>query len=342
LYLAGKEKTPPWPNAILNVGTGAVHAVAFSPRNSFLACSIIAQYVIHVWDRHTGEQTQLEGHTNEITYLQYSFDGKYLASGSRDRAIRLWRGISESAAHSSSSDESMNRGTSSSRGAQQNQQSDIILLGHRSEITALAFSPTDSNLLASGCQAGEVKLWDVINQVCIYASDPQLSIITAIFFSPGDNIQCYAVGGHGKMIRIVSNNGIEFAATILEARYFRPAFSPCGTCFAATSYMGSGSGWELALFDLRTMVKTQSVVLPHGYAHFGSIAMSPDGKKLAITNDTGGIRVFECRDLTIQEYFIQQRQYDASAFVRWPVTFDPTSRFFAVGRNGGIAEIQAI
>jgi hypothetical protein len=48
LYLAGKEKTPPWPNAILNVGTGAVHAVAFSPRNSFLACSIIAQYVIHV------------------------------------------------------------------------------------------------------------------------------------------------------------------------------------------------------------------------------------------------------------------------------------------------------
>jgi WD40 repeat protein len=236
----------------------------------------------------------------------------------------------------------MNRGTSSSRGAQQNQQSDIILLGHRSEITALAFSPTDSNLLASGCQAGEVKFWHVINQECIYAFDTQgLGILRTIFFSPGaDDLQCYAVISRGRMVRIAKNETMEFAATILEASspaLQRVAFSPRGTCFAATSYMSNSRKWELALFDLRTMVKTQSVVLPHGYAHFVSIGMSPDGKKLAITSDTGGIRVFECRDLTIQEYAIEQRQYD---FVRWPVTFDPTSRFFAVGRNGGIVEIH--
>jgi WD40 repeat protein len=194
-------------------------------------------------------------------------------------------------------------------------------------------------------EAGEVKFWNVINQFCFYAFDitQGLGMVRTIFFSSGaDDIQCYVVISRGRMVRIARNEKMELAATTLEASspaLYHVAFSPCGTCFAATSYMSSGSTFELALFDLRTMVKTQSLVLPHGYAHFVSIAMSPDGKKLAITSDTGGIRVFECRDLTIQEYAIEQRQYD---FVRWPVTFDPTSRFFAVGRNGGIVEIRAI
>jgi WD40 repeat protein len=190
-----------------------------------------------------------------------------------------------------------------------------------------------------------MSVWRLSNQFCFYAFDTQgFGILRTIFFSPGaDDIQCYVVISRGRMVRIARNERMELAATTLEASLpalYRAAFSPCGTCFAATSYMSNSRKWELALFDLRTIVKTQSVVLPYGCVHFLRIAMSPDGKKLAITSDTGGIRVFECRDLTIQEYAIEQRQYDSSAFVRWPVTFDPTSRFFAVGRNGGIVEIH--
>jgi WD40 repeat protein len=223
---AGKRMRPPWPNTKLNVGGGAVCGVAFSPCKSFLACSVAAQPLVHVWDLHHGQHTRLEGHTGVVTCLQYSFDGKYLASGSSDRLIRLWRTItSESAAHSSLSDESRNRGAS--RGTLQ-AQSCIILLGHRSAISALAFSPTNSNLLASGCLVGEIKLWDVTNQVCIHTFYPRLSTITAIFFSPGDNIQCHVVTGYGAMIRIVRNNRMGFASTILEepslGRYSRVGF----------------------------------------------------------------------------------------------------------------------
>jgi WD40 repeat protein len=349
LYLAGKEMTPPWPNAILNVGAaGDVTAVAFSPCESFLACSIAGHTVAHVWDRHAGKHAQLEGHTaGSITCLQYSLDGKYLASGIHDRTIRLWRITTSESAHSSSSDESRNQGMI--RGTPQ-VQSDITLLGgHRSTISALAFSPTDSNLLASGYSLGEIKLWNVINQVCIHALDPgRYTRIDTIFFSPGAAIQCYVVTMWDKMIRIVRNDRMEFAATILDdaslPANYRAVFSPCGTCFAAISCMSNFSGWELALFDLRNMVKTQSVVLPQaGCDPFGSMVMSPDGKKLAITNKTGGgIRLFECRDLNIQEYFIEQRQYDALAFVRWPVSFHPTNKFFAVGCGNGRVEIRTI
>jgi WD40 repeat protein len=333
---AGKKMRPPWPNSTLSVGgTDAVWAVAFSPCKSFLACSIDEESVIHVWNRH-GEQTRLEGHTDGITCLQYSLDGRYLASGSFDESIRLWRISSESAARSSPSEESRNRA------------SDITLLGHRTGTYALDFSPTDSNLLASGSMHGEIKLWDVINQVCIHSFHPQPSIISTIFFLPGDDIRCYGVTSRCRMIRIVRNKRMEFISTILEEPYSLgrcplAAFSPCGTCFASMSYMGVGTNWELAMFDLSTMAKTQSVSLT-GYGRLPGIAMSPDGKKLAIVNRSGGIRIFECHDLTIQNYVntMDLRPDEAKGTGFCPVAFDPTSRVYAVGCLDGRVELRTI
>jgi WD40 repeat protein len=339
---AGKRMRPPWPNTTLNVEDGVVRALAFSPCKSFLACGsegLKKHDLVHVWDRQ-GEQTQLEGHTRAIACLQYSLDGRYLASGSSDGMVRLWRTMaSESAAHSSLSDESRNRGTPPA-------QFDIILLGHMSDITALAFSPTDSNLLASGCRAGEIKLWDVISQVCIHAFDPQLGKIGTILFSPEDNIQCYVVTRVGSMIRIVRNNRMEFAATILEepslGKYPIAAFSPCGTFFAACSYPATrGSKGELALFDLRTMAKTQSVVLSDG-SNLGGLAMSPDGTTLAATYRYGGTRLIECHDLTIRKYVDTEQRSDDEPMGIWPVVFDPTSRFFAAVRSDGRVDLRSI
>jgi WD40 repeat protein len=337
---------PPWPNTTLNFGgANNVRAVAFSPCKSFLACGSRARNMVHVWDRH-GEQTRLEGPTTGgVTCLQYSLDGRYLASGSSDNSIRLWCMLSEAAAaHSSASDESRSRGTN--RGPLQ-AQSDITLLidGRGGAITSLVFSPPDSDLLASGSTDGKIRLWDVINQVCIHAFNPGLWRIETIFFSPGDNIQCYVVTRRGPMIRIVKNKRMEFASTILEepslGKSPHAAFSACGTCFAAISYMASGRKWELALFDLRTMAKIQSVFLSGGRDDFDGIAMSPDGKKLATTNRSGGgALIFECHDLTIQKAVdnLEQRSDETVGF--WPVAFDPTSRFFAVGCPDGKVKLR--
>ena len=37
-----------------------------------------------------GKPTPIEGHTDNVTSLAVSRDGKFLATGSRDRTIRLW------------------------------------------------------------------------------------------------------------------------------------------------------------------------------------------------------------------------------------------------------------
>jgi hypothetical protein len=345
LRKAGKKMRPPWPHTCIDVPGTAVMAVAFSPCKAFLVCGS-SRGGVHFWDRQ-GKHTQLEGHTAGVTCLQYSSDGKYLASGSLDDSIRLWPLNTKSADPGSLA-------------------GDIKLLWNEIYPTALAFSPTDSNLLASGFANGGIKLWDAINRVCIHSfeniSIPNDRAVTAIHFCPGDNIQCYVTTQGdttqgGEMIRIVRNEMMEFTANILQVpslgKYGMVAFPPsCVTRFAAIWYTWSKSRWELALFDDSIpMAKTQSVFLSCTRDEFRvqAIAMSPDCKKLATTTDRyGGTRIFECQDLIIQKDALEQAgrnlRLEGMRYLRFesgpvPIVFDPTSQCVAVGCSDGRVEL---
>jgi WD40 repeat protein len=68
--------------------------VAFSPDGSLLANG--AGSVIQLWRRTDGELLQtLSGHSDVITGLAFSADGRFLVSGSWDGTVRSW-GVPES------------------------------------------------------------------------------------------------------------------------------------------------------------------------------------------------------------------------------------------------------
>jgi WD40 repeat protein len=334
LRRAGKKMTPPWPSKSFNLGHNAhMHYVAFSPSGSQLAFGInnyntdTDHYVVHVWDR-WGEETLLGGDTGFIRCLEYSLDGEHLASGSRDGSIRIW--YTESF-HTTPSNPDSERPTRTPK------QPDTLLLGSRnSKIMELSFSRTDSNLLASGGSNGEIKVWNIKEQACIHSFDyGRGERIRSLFFAGGADIACLAVTHTMSIIRLWKAVGTsDFASeTIGYACRGRAKFSPSGS-FLTTTRFGSRTGnASVALYELETMTKTQSVVMPNFTANY--VAVSPDSKQLVIGDYTGRIRLLQTDDLSIQ------RDLDARGEVRnvllaYTVAFDPTCRFLAFGCQNGI------
>jgi WD40 repeat protein len=75
---------------VINV-PGAVLALAYSPDDSWFVAGVDDNQ-IRFYDSHAGAALEtLGGHQDFVQALALSADGKLMASGSRDRTIRLWR-----------------------------------------------------------------------------------------------------------------------------------------------------------------------------------------------------------------------------------------------------------
>ena len=113
---------------------------------------------IRLWDMETGECLQtLSGHTNWVTNIAFSPDGKILASCGGDRYIKLW---------------DMTTGKST-----------YTLQQHQGMLCSLHFSP-DGKLLASASNDCSVKIWDADTGICVQTLANLGSWIDSARFSP--------------------------------------------------------------------------------------------------------------------------------------------------------------
>ena len=117
--------------------SGRVWRAAFSSDGNRLAGAAEEPHQVRVWDLETGATAfTCAGHAG-VTVVAFSRDGKHLASGHRDGAVKVWD-------------------------AQTGQEEAVALKGHTNVVNSLAFSP-DSKRLASANfdQTATVKVWDV-------------------------------------------------------------------------------------------------------------------------------------------------------------------------------------
>jgi WD40 repeat protein len=106
--------------------------ILFSPDDALLVCASDDDF-IDVFDARQGKhQRTLSGHTDAITGLCSSPDGRVLASGSRDRTVRLWSLI---------------------------EGKELARFQEDDPVTSVAFSP-DGRELLSGTESG-ISHWDV-------------------------------------------------------------------------------------------------------------------------------------------------------------------------------------
>jgi WD40 repeat protein len=272
----------------------------------------------------------LRGHKKTVYSIDFSPDGKILASGSRDNTIKLWdvktgQEIGTLIGHGNSvfSVAINPQGNILASGSKDRtiklwdlQTNQVIRTWrHKDGVRAVVFSH-DGRILASGSYDGTIKLWEVKSGRLLNTINAHKDGVLAIAFMPDDQI--IASGGREDMIKLWEVNSGKLEQTIRADgdRVWAIAFNPDGFLLAA----GSGDN-SLKIWETKTGHELHNLQ-GHGYWVL-SLAFSQDGRILASGSSDSTIRLWEVHSGNQLDIL---QQHGNSVF---SVTFSPDGRFLA-------------
>lgn len=209
-------------------------------------------------------------HTKPVTAAVFSHDGKFLASGSPDKTIKLYKSLTG--------------------------EEIFTLKGHKDGILCLSFS-RDNKYLASGCdssaEGSTAKVWNVETGKEFRNLKGHYRV-SSIAFSP-DGKYVLTGGGEedgflklwdfstGKEIWSVETEGSDVTSL---------SFSPDGTCIAAGRYGPADDNENYGTVELRNTVTGDLMWIKKGHKTNGPVVIfAPDGRY--ILSWTGDRKSFE-------------------------------------------------
>jgi WD40 repeat protein len=115
--------------------------------------------------------------------------------------------------------------------------------------------------------------------------------------------------------------------------------SGCGSFLATCTDSMTEHASTLALYELETMTKTQSVVIPD-FSAACCFAVSLDSKQLIVSDTRGRIRLVQIDDFSNQRDL--KTRGGSSSVAVFSVAFDPTCRVLAFGCRDGRLELRTL
>lgn len=237
----------------------------------------------------------------DVTALTFSLDGKLLASGSKDKTVRLWNTKSRISIKT--------------------------LKGHTGWITSVAIS-NDNNILASGDTDGILRLWNTNNGEELEIFEGHRNTIVALTFAPdGKTLASASADGTIRFWDANSGQQTSVFATGHTESVMVGAFSADGTTFTAAMFNGTVQKYDietlkaLSTFEANKQKITDNVVLSPDatiYASQGvekSIAFNMFGTESDIIYDANPDRSkFSLWDLNSGEQMSTQEPADDLVF----------------------------
>jgi WD40 repeat protein/uncharacterized caspase-like protein len=237
------------------------------------------------------------GHTEVIHSVAFSPDGKILASGSRDKTIKLWEVASGTLLRTLDDHASVTGSTTANPDSR----------------PCVTFSP-DGKILASGSQDNAVKLWDVATGKVLRSLTGHSAYVYSLAFSP--NGQWLASGSRDRTIKLWELSTGRLLRTLTEHKepVFFVAFSPDSKTLVS-------AGWDnkIRLWDTTT---AKARTLSERFSEVTSVALSPNGKFIAIGSQDKAIKL---SDLATGKARTIRGHADAIS----AITFSLDSRFIA-------------
>jgi WD40 repeat protein len=292
---------------------GAVHCVAFSPDDKYLA-SGGADGVVRIWEVATGrEKKVLPSHGKAVLAVAFAPDGKQLASAGIDAAIHLWdvdpeakdygKQLATLKGHAKevtalAFDSRKNQKTLASASADEtvrlwnvDPKADAfgkerrVLKGHSGPVRCLGFME-DHKYLATGGDDKSIKLWDVEKEKPVGNFTRHTGAVTALAFWPGSSVLLSA--GEDRTLRFTdSTKGEEiYSVRVHGSPITAVAFS---TRDDSTVVTGSGDR-TVKLWDIRT--GTERFTLEGHTGPVRAVAYTADHKTIASAGDDGTIRLW--------------------------------------------------
>ena len=238
-------------------------------------------YSDHLCDRNDfplNTMLELDQHTQEVWHLQFSPDGKMLATASEDRTVIIYDTSSFTVSHRLSS--------------------------HGKEVTYVAWSPDSTKLISCSLDL-KARVWDVSNGRCIMTVDHHCDYaVSAASWAPDS--QSFVTSCLDKTTQLC-HWSLEATDGDVNLHTWVAGFraQDCAITADGERLVVIDSGQSLYVFNFRTYEEEYRISFP---SKLTSVTTSQDSKMVLVSLTTGEVQLLDIKTAELIRRFDGQKQ----------------------------------